>query len=132
MVGAFRDNADDAAWIIQNMEVIGIALAKGILAYFGIAYIPPKPIEPQPSSRIYRIQVGAYTQETNAKAMLAKLKLAGLYMSQEQFQNELNYRLSVKFIQKMLVKGLITEDEFKKIDRLNRISFSPKLAAIMA
>ena len=53
-------------------------------------------------------------------------------MSQEQFQNELNYRLSVKFIQKMLVKGLITEDEFKKIDALNRISFSPKLAAIMA
>jgi hypothetical protein len=52
-------------------------------------------------------------------------------MSQEQFQNELNYSLSVKFIQKMLDKGLITEDEFKKIDRLNRASFKPNLAQIM-
>ena len=53
-------------------------------------------------------------------------------MSQKQFQNELYYRLSVNLIQKMLAKGLITEDEFKKIDALNRVSFSPKLAAIMA
>jgi hypothetical protein len=53
-------------------------------------------------------------------------------MSQEQLQNELNYSLSVKFVRKMLVNGLITEDEFNKIDHLNRISFSPKLAAIMA
>jgi hypothetical protein len=53
-------------------------------------------------------------------------------MSQEQFQNELNYSLSVKLIQKMLVKGLITEDELKKIDRLNRESFKPNLALIMS
>ena len=53
-------------------------------------------------------------------------------MSQQQFQNELYYRLSLKYIQKMLEKGWITRDEFKKIDALNRISFAPKLAAIMA
>ena len=53
-------------------------------------------------------------------------------MSPEQFQNEVNYSLSVKLIQKMLDKGLITMDEFHKIDALNRISFSPKLADIMA
>jgi len=53
-------------------------------------------------------------------------------MSQEQFQNELNYSLSVKIIQKMLDKGIITADEFHKIDALNRISFSPYLAGIMA
>lgn len=35
---AFHDNKDDAAWIINNIEVIGMALAKGILAYFGIQY----------------------------------------------------------------------------------------------
>ena len=52
-------------------------------------------------------------------------------MSQEQFQNELNYSLSVKIIQKMLDKGLITVDEFKKIDRLNMESFRPKLAQLM-
>ena len=53
-------------------------------------------------------------------------------MSQEQFQNELNYSLSVKIIQKMLDKDIITADEFHKIDALNRISFSPSLAGIMA
>jgi len=53
-------------------------------------------------------------------------------MSQEQFQNELYYSLSLKILQKMLDSGLITPDEFHKIDRLNRISFSPKLAPIMS
>jgi N-acetylmuramoyl-L-alanine amidase len=35
---AYHDNIDDANWIINNIENIGIALAKGILEYFGIAY----------------------------------------------------------------------------------------------
>jgi len=35
---AYHDNIDDATWIINNIENIGIALAKGILEYFGIAY----------------------------------------------------------------------------------------------
>jgi hypothetical protein len=35
---AYHDNIDDAIWIINNIENIGIALAKGILEYFGIAY----------------------------------------------------------------------------------------------
>lgn len=52
-------------------------------------------------------------------------------MPQQQFENELYYRLSVKYIEKMLDKGLISYDEFKKIDALNRISFNPKLAPIM-
>lgn len=52
-------------------------------------------------------------------------------MSQKQFQNELNYILSLKILQKMLDKGLITLDEFHKIDKLNRLSFSPKLAPVM-
>ena len=53
-------------------------------------------------------------------------------MSKEQFQNELNYGLSVKILQTMLDKGLITLSEFRKIDKLNRVSFSPKLAPIMS
>ena len=36
----FHDNPDDAAWIINNIEAIGTALAKGVLSYFGIAYNP--------------------------------------------------------------------------------------------
>jgi len=53
-------------------------------------------------------------------------------MSQEQMQNELNYCLALRIIKKMLIKGLITDDEFKKIDRLNRNSFKPELAQIMS
>ena len=30
------------------------------------------------SNTLYRVQVGAYTNKTNAEAMLAKLKLAGI------------------------------------------------------
>lgn len=52
-------------------------------------------------------------------------------MSKEQFQNELNYNRSVKLLQKMLNEGLITQEEYTKIDKLNRISFTPKLAPIM-
>lgn len=36
----FHDNANDANWIINNIELIGIAIARGILSYFGIAYNP--------------------------------------------------------------------------------------------
>lgn len=52
-------------------------------------------------------------------------------MSQEQLQNEINYTRSVNFLKKMLEKGLINIEEFRKIDLLNRQSFSPNLAAIM-
>lgn len=36
---AFHDNTEDAKWITYNIEEIGIALAKGVLKYFGIDYI---------------------------------------------------------------------------------------------
>jgi N-acetylmuramoyl-L-alanine amidase len=36
---AFHDNIEDADWIVCNMEEIGIALAKGVLKYFGIPYV---------------------------------------------------------------------------------------------
>lgn len=35
---AFHDNPDDAQWIMDNIETIGIAIAKGILKYFDIEY----------------------------------------------------------------------------------------------
>lgn len=38
---AFHDNADDAKWIIANIEPIGTALAKGALKHFGIEYKEP-------------------------------------------------------------------------------------------
>lgn len=35
---AFHDQAEDAAWILANIEGIGVALAKGVLAYLNISY----------------------------------------------------------------------------------------------
>ena len=35
---AYHDNKDDAVWIINNIEVIGTVIAKGILKYFDIPF----------------------------------------------------------------------------------------------
>lgn len=73
---AFHDNADDANWIIYNIEAIGIALAKGVLNYLGIPYQTPKS-EIKTEAKYYRVQVGAYSQKSKAQAMLARIKAAG-------------------------------------------------------
>lgn len=73
---AFHDNAEDAAWIINNKEAIGIALAKGVLKYFGIVYQASQTNDTA-STRYYRVQVGAYSEKSNAETMLKSLKAAG-------------------------------------------------------
>ncbi len=35
---AFHDSAEDAEWIMSNIELIGTAIAKGILRYFDISF----------------------------------------------------------------------------------------------
>lgn len=40
---AYHDNKDDAVWIINNIEVIGTVLAKGILKYFDIPFQQENP-----------------------------------------------------------------------------------------
>jgi len=73
---AYHDNAEDATWIINNIEAIGIALAKGVLKYLGIQYEIPQ-INTNTSPRYYRVQVGAYSEKANAENQLAKAKKAG-------------------------------------------------------
>ncbi|HEY8401618.1 MAG TPA: SHOCT domain-containing protein [Cytophagaceae bacterium] len=46
-------------------------------------------------------------------------------VTEEKLQNEYDYFRSLKLLQKMLDVGLITKEEFEKIDRRNRQSFSP-------
>jgi hypothetical protein len=53
-------------------------------------------------------------------------------MSHSEFQGELDYFRALKMIQKMREKGLITEDEFHRIDVLNRKSFTPVFAQLIA
>ncbi|MHB1453911.1 MAG: N-acetylmuramoyl-L-alanine amidase [Saccharofermentanales bacterium] len=47
---AFHDNTEDAKWIMANIQMIGMELARGVLNYFGIEYKAPAP--PVPPERI--------------------------------------------------------------------------------
>lgn len=67
----FHDTADGAKWIINNVEQIGEAIAKGVCSYYGKKYKAPK------NKKVYRVQVGAFTDKKNADNCLAKAKAAG-------------------------------------------------------
>ena len=66
----FIDNEKDRTVgdTISEHTNFGIAYAKAILEYLGVAYKPKK---------TYKVQVGAYTNKSNAEAMKQKLKKAG-------------------------------------------------------
>lgn len=78
---AFVDNAKDMEILDTDAEckAMGIAIAKGILKSLGIAWIAPVVAKPaaQPSGKLYRVQVGAYSVKANAENMQKKLKAAG-------------------------------------------------------
>lgn len=46
---AFHDNATDASFIINNIQAIGIAIAKGVCSYFGIAFGTSQTPTPTPT-----------------------------------------------------------------------------------
>ena len=76
--GAFVDNATDVKIIdtVEEQKAFGVAYAKGILKTLGIAY--KEPIKPAaPSGKLYKVQVGAFSQKANADALVAKLKKDG-------------------------------------------------------
>jgi len=52
-------------------------------------------------------------------------------ITQNELQEEYYYWLSVKILTEMLNQGILTQDEFLKIDLLNRKSFSPSFASLM-
>ena len=74
---AFIDNKTDIAIIdtATEQKTMGVAIAKGILKTLGITYVEEKKTEP--SGKVYRVQVGAYSVKANAEAMQKKLKSAG-------------------------------------------------------
>lgn len=80
---AFVDNKTDIKIIDTRDEQIamGKAIAKGVLMTLGISYkeeVPAVKEEPKKEeSKLYRVQVGAYSKKANAEAMLQKLKAAG-------------------------------------------------------
>lgn len=53
-------------------------------------------------------------------------------MSRAQETNEVQYKITVKLLNILLRTGIITSDEYKKIDTLNRQTFTPELSQVYA
>ncbi len=51
-------------------------------------------------------------------------------MSKTQASNEVQYKISIKYLNILLRNGIITLDEYKKIDDLNRQTFTPELSQV--
>ena len=50
----------------------------------------------------------------------------------EREAREISYSISRKLLDLMLKNGFILEEEYKKIDHLNRQTFSPELSEVYA
>lgn len=72
----FHDNPEDAQWFHEHMEDVARSAAKGLCEWFGIEYKEP-PKKEEPSTTIYRVQVGAFRSKENAQAYLEKVQAAG-------------------------------------------------------
>lgn len=53
-------------------------------------------------------------------------------MSKAQEANEVKYKASLKLLDIMVRRGLISSEEYEEIDHLNRQTFSPELAEVYA
>lgn len=76
--GCFLDSSDRfIADTVAEQKAFGVAYAKGILAYFGIAY---KPVVSQPAAtngKPWRVVCGSFETRANANAQQTKLKAKG-------------------------------------------------------
>lgn len=68
----FHDVPDVAQWIIDNTEVIGETIAKGICNYLGVTFKAAASKPTTEGNVIYRVQVGAFSVKANAEAYLKK------------------------------------------------------------
>jgi N-acetylmuramoyl-L-alanine amidase len=75
----FHDNIEDVKWMLSgnNIELIGIAIAKGILEYFEITYEPLVINNLVQNSVMYRVVTGSFKDRKNAEDRINDLKKAG-------------------------------------------------------
>lgn len=76
---AFHDNRDDANFIINNIDAIGEAIAKGVCDYFNVQFKKPEPPKPPTESTggLYKVQVGAFSKKENAENLAIELGSQG-------------------------------------------------------
>lgn len=70
----FHDNATLAKWIVDHVDDLGAAIAKGVCKAEGKKYMEEKPAS---ADVFYRVQVGAFNKKANAEALAKKLKKDG-------------------------------------------------------
>ena len=70
----FHDNPPIAKWLVENPDVVGEAIAKGVCKGYGVEYVAPAPVK---NDVFYRVQVGAYNDKALAENLLDQLKKAG-------------------------------------------------------
>lgn len=70
----FHDDKTLAKWIINHVDDIGAAIAKGVCKADGKTYIEE---EAETPDVFYRVQVGAFNEKSNADNLAKKLEKAG-------------------------------------------------------
>lgn len=75
----FHDNTQLAKWIINNVDEIGEAIAKGFCAADGKKYKKREDGANAPAAdgKTYKVQVGSFSIKANAEALMKKLKADG-------------------------------------------------------
>ena len=66
----FHDTKIGSDWIISNTKTIGEAICQGVCSYYKVAY------KPEPLSKLYKVQIGAFKEKSNAESCLNKAKKA--------------------------------------------------------
>ena len=78
---AFHDNKEEAAWIIDHTEDIAEAICQGLCAYYGVEYVSPNAQEQEQETvnpeKLYRVQVGAFSDHKRAQDMLMRRSAGG-------------------------------------------------------
>ena len=68
----FHDNKDIAKWLINNTETVAEAICKGVCKACGVQYKPNSS-----KGKIYRVQVGAFTEKRGAEKLAKELNEKG-------------------------------------------------------
>jgi N-acetylmuramoyl-L-alanine amidase len=73
---SFHDDSKDATFIVDHIHQIGVELAKGICEFAKTPFVNPYATASETVSK-YKVQVGAFANLDNAKALLEEVKKAG-------------------------------------------------------
>ena len=72
----FHDTKEGSDFIIKNTKLIGETIAKGICDYYGVNTVEENVTE-ENKKTLYTVQVGAFSNKTNALKLVEKLKQSG-------------------------------------------------------